>query len=72
MRFNKCNVLQLGQGNPRQYRLEEELMEISPVEKDFWILMDEKLDRSQVYTCSLESQTPPRLHQEVWPSGQGR
>jgi len=37
MRFNiiKCKVLHLGQSNPRYiYRLREEVLESSPVEKD--------------------------------------
>jgi len=49
-RFNKakCKVLHLCRGNPQyQYVLGDKGIEISPEDKDLWVLVDAKLDMTQ-------------------------
>ena len=50
MKYNKtkCKVLHFGQDNQKYvYRLREELLESSPTEKDFLVLVNEKLGVNQ-------------------------
>lgn len=55
----------MGQGNPtHKYRQGGELTENFPDEKNLEMLVDEKLDVSQMCTCNPESLTRPGLSQK--------
>ncbi|PKU43643.1 rna-directed dna polymerase from mobile element jockey-like [Limosa lapponica baueri] len=74
-RFNnaKCSVLHMGWGNPwYQYKLGDEWIESSSVEKDLGVLMDEKLDVSQLCVLTSRKPTMSWVASKVWPAGQGR
>ncbi|GAB0185860.1 triadin [Grus japonensis] len=67
MKFNKakCKVLHVGRRNLKHdYRLGEEWIESSPEDKDFGLLIDEKLNMNQQCSCSPESKLCPGLHQD--------
>lgn len=77
MKFNntKYKVLHLHQSDPQyEHRLENELIESSPVEKDVATLMKKKIDMSR--QCAFPTQKANCIlnciKKNVSPAGQGR
>ena len=68
MKFNKnkCWILNLGRCSPGYvYRLGDEMLENSTTEKDMEVLINNKLNMSQVCPDSEEGQKCPGMHQRA-------
>lgn len=71
MKFNtcECKVLQLGQDNPREYRLGE-LIESSSAEKDLRGLVDENQHEPAMHVCVAQKATASWVaSEEAMPAG---